>query len=81
MGMQEKANRKKAVNLSIDAKLAAEAKMLGSNLSAVLEDALKRDVSEKRWQKWRQENREGIKASNAELEKNGMWYSPDWLGK
>ena len=79
--MQEKATRKKAVNLSIDAKLVTEAKMLGSNLSAVLEDALKRDLSEKRWQKWREENRDAIEASNAELEKNGMWYSPDWLNK
>ena len=79
--MQEKATRKKAVNLSIDAKLVSEAKMLGSNLSAVLEDALKRDLSEKRWQKWREENRDAIEASNAELEKNGMWYSPDWLNK
>jgi antitoxin CcdA len=73
--------RKKAVNVSIDAELVTEAKMLGSNLSAVLEDALKRDISEKRWQKWRIDNRKAIAASNAELEKNGMWYSPDWLNK
>lgn len=80
--MQDRqAGRKRAVNLSIDSELVAEAKILGSNLSAVLEDALKRDLSEKRWQKWRVDNREAIATSNAELEKNGMWYSPDWLNK
>jgi antitoxin CcdA len=80
--MQDRpASRKKAVNLSIDAELVAEAKMLGSNLSAVLEDALKRDLSEKRWQKWRADNRDAIASSNTELEKNGMWYTPDWLNK
>lgn len=80
--MQDRApSRKKAVNLSIDADLITEAKLLGSNLSAVLEDALKTELSEKRWQKWRIDNRKAIATSNAELGKNGMWYSPDWLNK
>ena len=35
------AGRKKAVNLSIDAALAAEAKEFGANMSAVLEKALR----------------------------------------
>jgi antitoxin CcdA len=67
--------RKKAVNLSIDAELAAEAKADGTNLSSVLETALR----QQRWQKWREDNREAIEAGNAQLERDGMWYVPDWL--
>ena len=38
--MLDKPPRKKSVNLSIDAKLAAEAKEFGTNMSALLENAL-----------------------------------------
>jgi antitoxin CcdA len=73
--------RKKAVNLSVDAELVEEAKAAGTNLSAVLEDALRAKLKEQRWQKWREENREAIQASNEELERNGLWYTPDWLNE
>lgn len=72
---------KKAVNLSIDAELLDEARTAKTNVSAVLENALRNELRERRWQKWREENRAAIEASNAELERNGMWYSPDWLPK
>lgn len=71
--------RKKSVNLSIDADLAADAKHFGTNMSAVLETALRAELREKRLQKWREENREAIAANNAQLERDGMWYTPDWL--
>jgi antitoxin CcdA len=78
--MQEQAKRrKKAVNLSLDADLVVEAKAAGLNLSAVLEETLRAKLKERRWQKWREENRAAIEASNEELERNGMWYRPDWL--
>ena len=80
--MQEHPKRKKkAVNLSVDAELLSEAKAAGTNLSGVLEGALKEQLRERRWQKWREENRAAIEASNAELERNGLWYTPDWLPK
>jgi antitoxin CcdA len=80
--MNEEAPRKKrAVNLSIDAALLDEAKAAGTNVSAVLERSLREELRERRWQKWRKDNREAIEASNAELDKNGMWYTPDWLRK
>jgi antitoxin CcdA len=77
--MQKPSKRKKAVNLSIDADLLAEAKAAGTNLSRLLERALAAELKERRWQKWRKENRAAIEASNAELERNGMWCRPDWL--
>lgn len=79
--MQEKSARKKSVNLSIDAKLAAEAKNAGTNLSAVLEKALQEQLREQRWQKWLKDNEKAIEASNDELKRNGMWYTPDWNAK
>lgn len=71
--------RKKSVNLSIDAELLADAKHFGTNMSAVLEAALRAELRDKRVQKWREENREAIEAGNAQLERDGMWYTPDWL--
>jgi antitoxin CcdA len=80
--MQQKpARQKKAVNLSIDSELVSEAKEAGLNLSTLLERALREHLRGKRWQKWRDDNRDAIEASNAELEKNGLWYAPDWLAK
>jgi antitoxin CcdA len=80
--MQDEAPRKKrAVNLSIDSELLDEAKAAGTNLSAALEKSLREDLGERRWKKWREDNREAIEASNAELDQNGMWYTPDWLRK
>jgi antitoxin CcdA len=73
--------KKKAVNLSIDAELLAEAKAAGTNLSSVLETALKEQLKQQRWQKWREDNRAAIEASNAQLERDGLWFEPDWLRK
>ena len=68
---------KKAVNLSIDAELLAEAKEVGTNLSALLEQALKEALRERRWQKWREENREAIEAHNKFVEEHGL-LSDEW---
>ncbi len=79
--MQDHAKRrKKPVNLSIDAELLAEAKAAGTNLSRLFERALAEELKERRWQKWREENRAAIEASNAELERNGLWADKyrDW---
>ena len=68
--------KKKAVNLTIDADLLAEAKAAGTNLSNVLETALKERLKQQRWQKWREDNRAAIEASNAQLERDGLWVDP-----
>ena len=72
---------KKAVNISMDVELAAEAKAEGMNISAILDAALRKQLSEVRAKKWRQENREALEAGNRELEKNGPWYVPDWVSE
>ena len=78
--MQERVKKpKRAVNLSVDAELLDEAKAAGTNLSAVLEQALNDQLKSQRRQQWLDANRVAIEASNRELEANGMWYTPEWL--
>lgn len=66
------ARRKKSVNVSIDAGLAAEAKESGTNMSAVLERALLEELRESREQKWKAENKEANEAYNRFIRKNGL---------
>ena len=47
----------------------------------MLEGALKEQLKQQRWQKWREDNRAAIEASNAQLERDGLWFEPDWLRK
>lgn len=76
--MQERPKRKKrAVNLSIDAELLADARAAGTNMSALLERALENDLKEHRAEKWRQENREAIRNHNRFVRKHGL-LSDDW---
>ncbi len=65
--------KKKAINVSIDPTIAAEAKAAGINLSGVLERALQAELKAVREAQWKVDNREAIDVSNAELERNGLW--------
>jgi antitoxin CcdA len=64
--------KKKAVNVSIDAALAAEAKAAGVNISAVLEIALAAQLKSRREAQWRDENRAAIESMNAYVEIHGL---------
>ena len=76
--MQERVKRpKKAVNLSIDAELLAEAKAAGTNLSAVLEKALLAEVEAARTDRIRAEHRDAIEAHNEFVAKHGL-FSDEW---
>lgn len=65
-------SRKRAVNLSIDADLIDEAKAAGTDLSALLERALRDELKERRWQAWREDNKEAIGSMNRYVEKHGL---------
>ena len=71
--MNAPARPRKAVNLSLDAELVAEAKALDLNLSRTLEEALRTCVREEKARRWQEENADAIRLSNEELEKNGLW--------
>lgn len=72
-----RASAKRAVNLSVDGALLDEARAAGTNVSAVLESALEKELAERRLQKWRDENREAIEDYNRFIDENGL-LSDEW---
>ena len=64
---------KKPTNLSINSQLLAEARHLKINLSAALEQALEKEVRAAQRNKWLAENKQGLKACNELMEKNGLF--------
>jgi antitoxin CcdA len=66
------AAKKKAINVSVDPVIAAEAKAAGLNFSGVLERALRAELKAVREAQWKAENREAIESMNAYVEKHGL---------
>ena len=64
--------RRKSVNLTIEAELAAEAKAAGMNLSAILDRALRAELKAHREAQWRVENREAIASVNSYIGRHGL---------
>lgn len=63
---------RKATNVALDAKLVADAKAEGINLSRACEAGLAAELKKVREQRWLEENREAIAAWNEWTEKNGL---------
>ncbi|MCD1597445.1 type II toxin-antitoxin system CcdA family antitoxin [Rheinheimera aquimaris] len=62
---------KSACNTSVDAALLAEAKALNISPSVVLEQALKKAVSQTKAELWREQNAEAIAAYNQQIAEQG----------
>ena len=73
IGQSVKSGRKRAVNVTVDEDVLANAKELGLNLSQVLEDELRRRVTEQKLRRWQEENNEVFEAHNRFIEKHGIW--------
>ena len=73
IGQPPKPGRKRPVNVTVDEDVLAEAKQLGLNLSQVLEDELRKRVTEEKTRRWQEENREAFEAHNRFIEKHGIW--------
>jgi antitoxin CcdA len=65
--------RKKPVNVSVNADLLAQAKVLGINLSQALEEQLVQEVSVRRAAAWLAANREALEAYNDHVERDGVF--------
>jgi antitoxin CcdA len=65
--------RKRAVNVTVDEHVLAEARQLGLNLSQLLEDELRKRVTEERTRRFQEEHREAFDAHNRFIEKHGIW--------
>jgi antitoxin CcdA len=63
---------KRAVNLSLDAKVLDTARGLGLNLSATVDALLAEEVRRLYWQRWNSENREAIEHYNARIAREGL---------
>ena len=63
---------KRAVNLSLNAKVLEAARELGLNLSATVDTLLAEEVRKRYWQRWNQENKEAIDHYNARIERDGL---------
>ena len=73
IGQPAKPGRKRAVNVTVAEDVLAEAKRLKMNLSQVLEDELRKRVTEEKTRRWQEENREAIDAHNRFIEKHGIF--------
>lgn len=73
IGHTPKPGRKRAVNVTVDGDLLADAKDLGLNLSQLLEEELRGRVTDEKTRRWEEENREALEAHNRFIEKHGIW--------
>jgi len=65
-------SRKRRTNLTLDAGLVEEARVLGVNLSQACEAGLTQQVRSARAAAWLEENRAALESSNAWVEKHGL---------
>ncbi|MDP2699647.1 type II toxin-antitoxin system CcdA family antitoxin [Thalassospira sp.] len=72
MGIVHAVSSRKATNVSLDSDLLKEARALGINISRSAETGLREAVARRRAEIWKEQNRAGIEASNAYLEKHGI---------
>ena len=64
--------QRKATNVSLDAKLVAEAKALGVNVSRACEEGLAAELKAERGRQWKIENAQAIESSNAYVREHGL---------
>ena len=63
---------KRAVNLSLNAKVLDSARELGMNLSATVDALLAEEVRRRYWERWNTDNKEAIEHYNARIERDGL---------
>jgi antitoxin CcdA len=64
--------QRKSTNLSLDARLIAEAKNLDINISRVAEQGIAQAVAEEKARLWKIENREALETWNKYVEEHGL---------
>jgi len=63
---------KRAVNLSLNAKVLDTARELGMNVSATVDVLLAEEVRRRYWERWNSENREAIEHYNGRIAREGL---------
>ena len=67
-----KATSKKPTNVSLNVALVEEAKRLGINVSEACQAGLAAEVSKRRSDEWKRENKEAIESSNDYVRQHGL---------
>jgi antitoxin CcdA len=73
IGEPPKPGRKRAVNVTVDEHVLADAKRFRLNLSKVLEDELRKRVTEEKTRRWQEEHKDAVDGHNRFIEKHGIW--------
>ena len=63
---------KRAVNLSLNAKVLDTARELGMNLSATVDALLAEEVRRRYWERWNEQNRDAVAAYNERVARDGL---------
>jgi antitoxin CcdA len=63
---------KKTTNLTLNSKALAMARELGINISQTVDQLLIEEIKRLYWERWNEENKEGIAVYNARIEKEGL---------
>jgi len=63
---------KRAIHLSLNSNILEAARELGMNVSQVVDTLLTAEVERRYWQKWKEDNKDGIAAYNARIAKHGL---------
>lgn len=71
---------KRGVNVYLTAKVVDEARELGINLSATIDQMLSDVIREKKRELWKMENKKGIQAINEFEEEMGLFTDDDEYG-
>lgn len=64
---------KRAINLSLNAKVLDMARDMGMNISQTVDALLTEKVLEQYWQRWQHDNAEAIASYNARIEREGLF--------
>ncbi len=64
---------KRAINLSLNAKVLDMAREMGLNISHTVDTLLTEEVLRQYWQRWQQDNAEAIAHYNARIEREGLF--------
>ena len=73
--MLTKPEPRKSVNVLFDARLLAEAKALGVNLSRAADEGLVKAIRDRKSQLWLEENRAAIEENNRFFEEHGLPFA------
>lgn len=63
---------KKPTNLTLNSKVLEMARELGMNISQTVDALLAEEVKRRYWEKWQEENKEAIEASNERIARYGL---------